>query len=186
MKSGQTADKSMRGICNLVAILLAVPILAAAGDVTVYPVKGVDLAAFKTFQILPIRVLTKRGIVENDPDVSPFIAAAIRSELTKKGLAEVSTSPDLQVLVAALQVQFPTVDGFVYDFSNDLVIGGAPIATVGRYNKEGTVYVNLVNPRDKKSVWLGFASRALGKPSALQGQINKAAGELFKKYPPLK
>jgi hypothetical protein len=165
--------------------LLAIPHPAAAGDVEVTAVKGADLAKFRTYRILPVRVLTKSGIVENDPDVSPLILSALRKELGKKGLVEVSDGEDLQVLTGALQVTFPTVEGYVHDVTDDFTLGTFNMATISRYNKEGTLFVNLVNPRDKKSVWYGFAKRALGKPSSMGRQVDKAAQSLFSKYPAL-
>jgi hypothetical protein len=171
---------------GLLVLASAITPSATAGEVKAGAARGVDLSRYKTFQILPVRVLTKKGIVEDDPVVSPVIAAALRRELTEKGLTEVSASPDLQVLPGALQTVFPSIDFLFYNFAGDAEWGTSPVVTIGRYNKEGTVFVNLVDPRDDKSVWLGFAKRALGKPSSLKGDIDKAADALFKKYPSLK
>ena len=158
----------------------------APGEVKAGAAKGVDLSRYKTFQILPVRILTKKGIVEDDPVLSPVIAAALRRELTEKGLTEVAASPDLQVLPGALQTVFPSIDAMFYNFVGDADWGSSPVFTVGRYNKEGTLFVNMVDPRDNKTVWLGFAKRAVGKPSSLKGDLDKAADELFKKYPSLR
>lgn len=172
--------------CALLALTVIMAAPAAAGDVKAGAARGADLSRYKTFQILPVRVLTKSGIQENDPVVSPMITTALRRELTEKGLKEVSASPDLQVLPGALQTVFPSIDALFYNFVGDASWGTSPIVTIGRYNKEGTLFVNLVDPRDDKSVWLGFAKRALGKPSSLKGDIDKAADALFKKYPSLR
>jgi hypothetical protein len=170
----------------LVTILLALPLLATAGEVQVFPVKGVDLARFKTFKMLPTRVLTGSGVLENDPEVSPFINSALRNELTQKGLKEVAEGADLEVSAGALVVSIPQVEAIIYNFANlpgDTSWGTSPITTIGRYNREGTLIVNLIDPAAKKSVWLGFAKRALGKPSNRKRDIDKAARDLFKKYP---
>jgi hypothetical protein len=172
--------------CGLLALAIVGAPLAAAGDVKAGAAKGVDLSRYRTFQILPVRILTKSGIQENDPVVSPIIAAALRRELKEKGLTEVSVSPDLQVLPGALQTVFPSIDALFFNFVGDAEWGTSAVVTIGRYNKEGTVFVNLVDPRDDKSVWLGFAKRALGKPSSLKGDIDKATDALFKKYPSLR
>jgi hypothetical protein len=172
--------------CVVLALAVTMVPPAAAGDVKAGAARGVDISRYKTFQILPVRVLTKSGIQENDPVVSPIITAALRRELTKKGLREVSESPDLQVLPGGLQTTFPSIDAIFYNFVGDASWGTSTLVTIGRYNKEGTLFVNLVDPRDDKSVWLGFAKRALGKPSSLKGDIDKAADALFKKYPSLR
>jgi len=175
-----------RKLVALPAILLALHMAAAAGDVQAFPARGVDLASFKTFKMLPIRVLSKYGVVENDPDVSPFIAAALRKELREKGLTEVSEGADLEVSAGALAVSIPQVEVIIYNLALDADWGTSPITTIGRYNREGTLIVNLIDPRVNKSAWLGFDTRALGRPSALKKDIDKAADALFKKYPAIK
>ena len=161
------------------------PMLAIAGEVQAFPAKGVDFSAYKTFKMLPTRVLTAYGVRENDPDVSPFIDAALRKELSQKGLTEVSEGADLEVAAGGLAVSNPQVEALVFNPLNSADWGTSPIATIGRYNKEGTLIVNLIDPRTKKSVWIGAAKRALGKPSNLKKDVDKAADALFKKYPSL-
>jgi hypothetical protein len=169
---------------RIFTVLLALPFLAVANEVQSFPVRGIDLAHYRTFKMLPTRVLTGAGVLEDDPDFSPLINAALRNELTKKGLKEVADSPDMEVAAGALMVSIPQVQTIIYNLAADAADWGtAPITTIGRYNREGTLIVNLIDPRTKKSVWLGFAKRALGRPSKRQVDINKAASALFKKYP---
>jgi hypothetical protein len=105
-----------------------------------------------------------------------------------KGLTEVTENADVEVNSLGTSTPIPQVEAYIYNtsFYGPNVIGTAPITTIGRYNKEGTLYVNMIDPRGKKGVWLGMSSRALGKPSNLQSDIDKAARALFKKYPALK
>jgi len=151
-----------------------------------FPVKGVDLSVYKTYKMLPTRVLTGSGVLEDDPEVSPFINTALRRELNEKGLTEVADGANLEISAGALVVSIPQVEAFIYNPSNDATWGTSPIAVLGRYNREGTLIVNLIDPRTNKSVWLGLAKRALGKPSNRKKDIDKAAQALFKKYPALK
>jgi hypothetical protein len=159
------------------------PMLAFAGDVKTFPKPGVDLSAFKTFKMLPTRILTSAGVVENDPDISPLLIAAIKKELTGKGLVEVAEGADLEVAAGGLVVASAQLTLIIYNLSLD---DASPIGTMGRINREGTLIVNLIDPRVKKSVWVGFATRGLGGPSSREKDINKAAQALFKKYPALK
>ena len=171
---------------SLFTILIALPQFATAGEVQVFPAQGIDLTHFTTFKMLPVRVLTGSGVLENDPDVSPLIYSALRKELTKKGLKEVSEGGGLEVSAGALVVSLPQVEAVIYNFYNlpgDTNWGTDPITTIGRYNREGTLIVNLIDPAAKKSVWLGFAKRALGRPSNRKRDLDKAARDLFKKYP---
>ena len=167
----------------LLAALLVLSTAVAAGEVQTFPAKDVELARFQTFKMLPTRVLTGAGVLENDPDVSPMINAALRRELTRKGLTEVSDGADLEVSAGALVVSIPQVEMIIYNLANDATWGTSPLATIGRYNKEGTLIVNLIDAKEKKSVWLGLAKRALPKESHNDRAIDKAARALFNKYP---
>jgi hypothetical protein len=171
----------------LIAILLvSFSGVAVAGDVQAFPVTGVDLSTYKTFKMLPPRVLTKAGIQENDPTYGPYILASVRKELIAKGLTEVDTNPDMEVATGGLGRAFPQLEALIYSYTLDASWWGTgTLTTVGRYNKEGTVLVNCIDPKTKKTVWFGMASRAWGKPSTVDSMIAKATAQLFKKYPPL-
>jgi len=161
---------------------------ANAGDVRTFPIKGVDLAAYRTYRLLPPKVLTKTGLHEDEPTVGPLIREALARELAGKGLTALSEGADLEVASAATAVSIPQVEALIYNWIADGTsnIGTAPLATLGRYNKEGTLYVNLIDPRTNRSVWLGISTRALGKPNNFESDINKAARAMFKKYPAIK
>jgi hypothetical protein len=117
-----------------------------------------------------------------------LIRSALRKELTNKGLTEVSQRADLEVASAATSVSIPQIEALIYNLTADgtSITGTAPLATLSRYNKEGTLYVNFIDSRTNRGVWLGISTRALGKPSSLENDINKAAQALFKKYPAIK
>jgi hypothetical protein len=60
----------------------------------------------------------------------------------------------------------------------------ASTATVGRYNHEGTLIVNLIDAKTQKSAWCGMAKESVdNKPGAGMKKIGPAATKLFKKYP---
>jgi Domain of unknown function (DUF4136) len=175
----------MKMLWALVAFLGLLPVLATGNEVQSFPARGATLSSYTTFKLLPTRLLTGMGVVENDPDVSPFILAALRKELTRKGLTEVPEGADLEVASGALAVGIPQVEALIFSPMNDALWGTAPITTIGRYNREGTLIVNLIDRRTNKSVWVGVAKRALGSPSSRKKDIDKAAGAMFKKYPSL-
>src|SRR5437764_11842200 len=112
----------------LAAGLFAMP--AFTGEVKTFPAPGVDLTSYKTYKILPIRVLTRRGVLTNDPDISPFIFAAIRTQLAGKGMSEVSSGADLEVSAGALAVAVPQLEAVIYIFIPGTQWGSAPLATV--------------------------------------------------------
>jgi hypothetical protein len=59
----------------------------------------------------------------------------------------------------------------------------ANVATVGRYNKEGSLGVALIDTSTKKTVWMAMATKSYGKQSQLEGKVNKAVADMFSKYP---
>jgi len=180
--------RTLRVLTSGLALLISTSVPTIAGDVSTFPVKGVDLTTYRTYRLLPPKVLTKSGLHEDEPTVGPLIRGALTRELTNKGLIEVSEKADMEVASAATAVSIPQIEALLYSWVADGTsnIGTAPLATLGRYNKEGTLYVNLIDPRTNRSVWLGISTRALGKPANLEGDINKAAQAMFKKYPAIK
>lgn len=153
------------------------------GDVQSVPTRGVDFSKFKTYQWLPTKVLGKQGIIEDDPDLTPLIKKALNEQLAKKGFTEVAQGGDIEVATLILMQPVPQLEALIYGPSPDTDWGSTPFISLGRYNRHGTLGVNLIDPKAKKSIWLGLASRALGKPSNRGNDIAKAASDLFKKYP---
>jgi hypothetical protein len=131
--------------------------------------------------------MTKSGIQEDEPTVGPLIRDALRRELSGKGLTEVTGQADLEIASLVTTVSIPQLEALIYSWTyhGNSVAGTAPLATIGRYNREGTLYVNFIDSRKNKGVWLGISTRALGRPSSREKDINKAAQAMFKKYPSL-
>jgi hypothetical protein len=145
--------------------------------------KGTDFSQYKSYRWLPPKVLSGAGIVENDSLLAPVIKEAVGRELDKKGLKEVPEGGDLEVSTLALATPIPQLEGFIFagvtpDFFT------ASTATVGRYNHEGTLIVNLIDAKTQKSAWCGMAKESVdNKPGAGMKKIGPAATKLFKKYP---
>ncbi len=167
------------------AVLLfpAVERCFAAEKVKVYVGPEADFARYKTYEWLPPKILGKTGVIEGDPEYSPLIKAAVNKQLELKGLREVPSGGDLQVSTLALAESVPQLEAVV--FPGYVAMDYAtPIATMGRYNREGTLVVNLIDTRTKKSAWAGLAKETLkNKPGAGKEKIDQAAARLFKKYP---
>lgn len=157
--------------------------LTITGDVKTYPSKNIDYSQIKTYQWLPVKILTNKGVVENEPTISPLVQKAVNEQLVKKGLAEAPHGADIEVVTWITTASIPQLEALIFSPADGTTWGTSPIATVGRYNREGTLVINLVDPRVNKSVWLGMATKALGKSSQNERAINKAAQELFKRYP---
>jgi hypothetical protein len=154
-----------------------------AADVKVYVGPEADFARYKTYEWLPPKVLGKTGVVENDPEYAPLIKASINRQLEMKGLREVPSGGDLQVSALALAESIPQLEAIVFPGGVPMNYA-TPVATMGRYNREGTLVVNLIDARTKKSAWAALAKETLkNEPGAGKGKIDKAAVRIFKKYP---
>ena len=157
--------------------------LALAADVKTAVAQGVDLSQYKTYVFLPSKFLTKAGVVEGDDRVQPMIAKSVKEQLAKKGFTEVSSGGDFEVVTWALSESIPQLEAVLFAPYGTIDWGTAPISTVGRYNRHGTLAVNLIDLKTNKSIWAGMVTRALDKPSRLDRDVDKAASDLFKKFP---
>jgi len=159
---------------------LVQPCYAGKARVDVQP--GADFARYKTYTWLPPKVLTNTGVVENHPVIGPAMKDAINRQLIAKGLREVPDGGDLQVSALALRESIPQLEAVI--FGGPAMDFGTPIANMGRYNSEGTLVVNLIDTRTKKSAWVGMVKESIdNKEGAGQKKLPAAAAKLFKKYP---
>jgi hypothetical protein len=171
-----------------IALFTLLPALCLAADTKVYSQKDADFSRYKTYQWLPSKVMTKTGVVEGDPVVAPLIAKAVKEQLAKKGFTEVTENPDVTVATLALAESVPQLEALIFAPYDGATWGTAPLASVGRYNREGSLVVNIVDPRTNKSLWTGLTRRTISKkePGEHGPDLDKAANDLFKKYPPKK
>jgi hypothetical protein len=62
-----------------------------------------------------------------------------------------------------------------------------PLVVISRYNREGTLYLNLIDSHTKKSAWFAMVGDSLPtrtlKPEEIRSKLDKAATNIFKKYP---
>jgi hypothetical protein len=150
-----------------------------------YTGPNIDLNSYKTYRWLPPRVLTNTGIVEDDPNVAPTVRTAVNRELQARGLTEVEQGGDLLVSTGVLASKSPQLEALIYPgLINANETFGSPIATMGRYNREGTFAVNLIDAKTKKSAWAGLITDSIDdKPGSGIKKIPKAAAKMFEKYP---
>src|SRR4051794_29258130 len=144
-----------------------------AGKVRAQVAPGADMARYKTYEWLPTRALTGTGIVENDPVITPLIKDALNRELKQRGLTEVASGGDLQVAAGVTTHADPQVEAVLFGGAPDLMYA-TPIATMGRYNRKGSLIVNLIDTKTKKSAWAGLAEEDLNDTAgAGQKKIGK-------------
>jgi len=173
----------MLGLALLVSANLLPPAIAAKP--LIVAAKGVNMASYKTYQWLPPRILLKTGIDENHP-ATPILKEVVGKHLAQVGLKEVGEGADLQIQAYVTNEYIPQLEavlmgeGYNFDY-------GTVVATMGRYNRQGTLYLNLIDSKAKKSAWAGMMTDDLKRgnltPDEIKSKLEKAAAAIFKKYP---
>jgi hypothetical protein len=170
--------------CRFVIFVLLIQTLIFAASVKTYVGKNINFADYHTYTWLPTKVLTNTGIVENDPVGGPIIRSAINEELTSRGLKEVPSGGDLQVATIVLTGSSPQLEGYLFAGGWAGTDWGYSPAAIGRYNKDGTLGVNLIDSRTNKSAWAGLITESIdNKTGGNEKKIPPAAKKLFAKYP---
>lgn len=165
--------------------VLLVVCAADAGEVKTYPKPDVDFAQFKTYEWVAPRVLTRQGILEDDPDFAPLIRKAINTQLASKGMREVKSGGDLRVQAGGIAQASSQIDALIFSgFDFYWGYGYTTVTPISRVNKEGLLAVSLIDLKSKKPVWSGFAVEGLASRGNVEATIDKAASRLFKKFPP--
>ena len=156
-----------------------------AGKVKAQIGNNADFAQYRTYQWLPPRVLTGAGVVEDHP-ANPILKEVIGRQLSQKRLNELADGADLQIQVYVLTESVPQLEAVLLGGEAGMYYG-TPIATMGRYNRQGTLYINLIDRRTKKSAWLAMSTESLPsgtpKPEEIRKKLDHAATAIFKKYP---
>jgi uncharacterized protein DUF4136 len=146
---------------------------------------GKQLHQYKSYQWFPPRVLTKLGLEENHV-ANPVLKEIVGRQLTERGMTEVAEGADLQIQVWVFTESVPQVEALIYTIDPNMLYG-APITMIGRYNRQGTLFLNLIDRRTNKSAWIGMVTDSLPtgtlEPEQIRAQLDKAANNIFKKYP---
>ena len=171
------------GLTLLISASLLPPAFAAKAKIVA--AKGVNMANYKTYSWLPPRILVKTGIDENHP-AAPILKEVVGRQLSQVGLKEVADGGDLQIQTYVTSEYIPQLEavlmgeGYNFDY-------GTVVATMGRYNREGTLYLNLIDSKTKKSAWAGMKTEDLKRgtlaPDEIRSKLDDAATDIFKKYP---
>jgi hypothetical protein len=159
-----------------------------AGKVKTYAGKGIDLSHYKTYEWFPPRVLTKAGVVEDNP-ANPILKEEVGRQLSQRGLNEVADGAELQIQIWVLTQSVPQLEAMIIATgpTGNVFNIGAPLVTIGRYNREGSLYISLIDRQTKAGVWLGMSTDSLPNGTLdedeIRAKVNKAATNIFKKYP---
>jgi hypothetical protein len=157
----------------------------ASAEVKAFPSKLDAVTNYRTYQWEPIRIVTRRGVIDDEPEVTPLIRQALNRELARKGYAEAADGADLKLLSMGLTSSTTQLEGYLLSYGFEVFWGSGvtAISTLQRVNKEGVLVVSLISLKTGKAVWTGYVTQAFGRPGTTNKIIDKAAARLIKKLP---
>jgi len=167
------------------AVLCAIALSPCfAGKVQVVVGPGVDFSQYKTYQWLPTKTLTKTGVVEDEPTTTPIVKEAVNRELSARSLQEVASGGDLQVTTVILTESNPQLESAAFPGTHAYDYGIPTDIAMGRYNRQGTLVINLIDAKTKKTAWAGMAAKTIdNKAGGGLKKIPQATADIFKKFP---
>jgi len=163
------------------AAVLLFGLLAAPGafaqDVTIEFDRAADFSSFKTFAIRGGE-LNSQNPALNNALVKKRIEDEIERYLTSRGLTMVSGPSDLNVRYhfgSARRIQTETYPAGWYGWGRRVV--RVPYS-------EGTLVIDLRNPKTRSLVWRAIASEKKSDPAKIEGKLDDMVKKSFEKYPP--
>lgn len=181
-----------RGLPAILIVFLAIGTAAAQKFSYDYD-RSLDFQKFRTFSWMPN--ITPPMPMNVQPEVvDRWIRQAVEEQLTAKGMTQ-SDPAQADLMISYLTFAQATMSSQEADAQdiNRLPYGHwRPFAATlpdSRLRTEGTLIVDLVDPKTQKLVWRGQVKDAMkdpGNPDKLRKKIEKLAPKLFKKFPPKK
>ena len=152
--------------------------------------KAVNFGQYKTFSLYhDINIHDAVSQLNQDRIIN-----AIKSEMTKKGYQENTTSPDLLVNAVAILQDRTDVTANTNNYGyggyyRPYYWGGSMGSSTTTYNtrhyKDGSLIIDLVDANTKKLVWQGTGNKEIDKPSKNPDEtIPKAIASIMEGFPP--
>ncbi|MGE5326800.1 MAG: DUF4136 domain-containing protein [Deltaproteobacteria bacterium] len=152
---------------------------ACAQKVTVQFDEAVDFRQFKTFAIRGGQ-RNSRNPALNSELVKKQIETDIARGLTARGLTESSAEADLNVRYHFGTGRNSRVEAYPAGWR------GLGTRYVRVPYAEGTLVIDLRDPRTRSLVWRGIASEEKSDPNKLEGKLDDVVRKTLAKYPPKK
>lgn len=171
--------KSVAKLVMAWVVGIAACAVVLAQDVTTNSMPGTNFAQFHTYKWVAVQ-----GAQYPNQIVDQEIKQAVDSQLSAKGLTK--TDADTADLYVAYQVGLQQQQqwnawGMGRGFGGGM--GQATSSTI----ENGTLVLDMYDPKTKQLVWQGRASKTLNPSSNQQkneNNLNKAMAKLLKKFPP--
>jgi len=139
-----------------------------------------NLGQYRTFSFFqPTSANPKQLAFEQSP-AGQVVRDRITSDLQSKGLTLSADNPDLLVAYHTKTEQKTDVTDWGY---GGYYWGGPGGVTVDQYT-QGTLLIDLIDPKSKQVVWRGTASAIVNNPENPDtGKLASAVDKLMKKFP---
>ena len=178
MKSG-LRENLFRIAQGLFSMILLICSAALAQKITVDFDQSADFAKYKTFMIRNGQLNSMNPALNSDL-VKKQIEADIRTNLTARGLSEVSEHPDLNVIYHFGSIRKAELE------SRPVGWRGLGTQWVRVPTSEGTLVIDLRDPSIRSLVWRGIASEEKSDPTKIRGKLDDMVRKSLAKYPPKK
>ena len=170
---------NFNGFLFLIGFALLVSTALSAQDVRYNFMPGTDFGKYHTYKWVPIE-----GGSHPNQIADAQIKSAVDSQLVAKGLTK--TDNDNADLLIGYQVAVDTEKQWNAYSTGGFRFGGMESATSSTISN-GSLVVDMYDPRNKKLVWTGMATKTLDPSSNQeknQKNLDKAVAKLLKNYPP--
>jgi|SRR5581483_697356 len=160
-------------------LLIFLPGLLPAQKVTVEFDQSMEFASLKTFNLQTGQIRAKDPSLNNDI-VRKNLETAIRKKLTEKGLTESPSGADVNVSFNLGSANRTERERYPAGWRGR---GARPVAY--RYT-EGTLTIDMRDPRRHELVWRAVAVSDEHDPNKVQSKLDSMVKKSFDKYPPKK
>ncbi len=113
--------------------------------------------------------------------------AAVTTEMTQKGLTEVTTAPDVYVAYSARveekQQVSPYYNGLGYPYGYGYGYYGRNYSPVTQY-KAGTVVIDIIDARRKELAWRGTGQAQVNQNTIDEAETHRIVNGILSTYPP--
>jgi hypothetical protein len=165
---------------HLSLMAAALGLLGACVTTSATTSPNANLGQYRTFSFFePTNANPKQLAFERSP-AGQVVRDRVASDLQSKGLTQSADNPDLVVAYHTKTEQKTDVTDWGY---GGYYWGGPGGVTVDQYT-QGTLLIDLIDPKTKQVVWRGTASAIVNHPDNPDtGKIASAVDKLMKKYP---
>lgn len=115
------------------------------------------------------------------------LRAAVTTEMTQKGLAEVDKAPDIYVAYSARvedkQQVSPYYNGLGYPYGYGYGYYGRNYSPVTQY-KAGTVVIDIIDARRKELAWRGTGQAQVNQNTIDEVETHRIVNGILSTYPP--